>query len=39
MSSDANYKFWGNGERGDVALSYEEYFDVIDCVRDEALTK
>lgn len=39
MSSEANYKFWGNGEKGDVALSYEEYFDVLDSIHDERLGK
>jgi hypothetical protein len=35
---DANYKFWGNGDRKDVALSYEDYLYVVDCLHDEKLS-
>ncbi len=34
-----HYTFWGNGERKDVALSYEDYYDVLACLRDEKLSR
>ena len=35
---DANYHFWGNGDRKDVALSYEDYLNVTDSLLDEKLS-
>ncbi|KRX05225.1 hypothetical protein PPERSA_06859 [Pseudocohnilembus persalinus] len=37
--ADRNYKFWGNGDKNDIPLSYEEYFEIIDTVQDERLSK
>jgi len=30
--TDTNYKFWGNGDKGDVHLSYDEYFEILDTI-------
>ena len=35
---DNNYNFWGNGDRNDVALSYEDYYTILDCLLDEKLS-
>lgn len=35
---DNNHHFWGNGDRNDVALSYEDYYTVLDCLLDEKLS-
>ncbi|KAL4471538.1 hypothetical protein ABPG74_008431 [Tetrahymena malaccensis] len=35
---DNNYHFWGNGDRQDVSLSYEDYYSILDCLLDEKLS-
>ena len=35
---DANYKFWGNGDKKDIALSYEDYLEIISIIHDEKLS-
>ena len=32
------YSFWGSGEKHDVALSYEDYLNLISVVNDERLS-
>jgi hypothetical protein len=36
--TDANYKFWGNGDRKDIAVSYEDYLTLVDCLLEEKLS-
>jgi len=35
---DNNTHFWGNGDRNDVAISYEDYYSIMDCLLDEKLS-
>ena len=36
---DNNLTFWGNGTENDIKLSMEDYFDLVDCVQDERLSR
>lgn len=35
---DNNSHFWGNGDRKDVAISYEDYYSILDCLLDDKLS-
>jgi hypothetical protein len=31
---DKNYNFWANGDRSDIAVSYEDYYEILDVLLD-----
>ena len=35
---DKNFQFWGNGDRKDIGVSYEDYLDMLYCLHDERLS-
>jgi hypothetical protein len=36
---DNNLTFWGNGTQNDIKLSMEDYYDLVDTVHDEKLSR